>query len=71
VISRVSSQDIHSFALPNLTKKDLGAFHELLAMHFYTTGRSFALIELKAGRRFFLNVDLISFSGKEPFCLGA
>jgi hypothetical protein len=45
VTSRVSSQDIRSFALPNLTKNDLGAFHELLAMHFYMTRTSFARIE--------------------------
>jgi hypothetical protein len=45
VTSRVSSQDIRCFALPNLSNKDLGAFHELLAMHFYMTGTTFARIE--------------------------
>jgi hypothetical protein len=45
VTSRVNLQDIRSFALPNLTKNDLGNFHELLAMQFYLTSTSFARIE--------------------------
>jgi hypothetical protein len=45
VTSRVSSPDIRSFALTNKPENDLGAFQELLAMHFCMTGKSFARIE--------------------------
>jgi hypothetical protein len=47
----------------------------MILKHFCLVARNAFLVGdsglYNAGRRFFMNVDLIGFSGKTPFCLGA